>query len=145
MHSDLQKNSVSHYLQQYKPLILIVDNDCDNLLLASCVIDAMEMNYSVVDNPENSLATVSELLPDIILLDIVMPKISGLEIARAIRKDPAIAYISIIAVTGLTQPEYKAELIDAGCDDYLCKPYLIEELESKIYSNLKCPLIQTQK
>ncbi len=145
MHSDLKKNSISHCQHKYKPLILIVDNDRDNLLVASCVIDGMGMNYSVVDAPEHSLGLAREILPDIVLLDIVMPKISGLEIARAIRRDPTIAHISIVAVTGLTLPEYKTELIDAGCDDYLCKPYLIEELEFKIYSNLKCPLIQTQR
>ena len=141
MHSDIKKDSKNRNQQKYRPLILIVDNDRDNLLLASCVVDSMEMNYSVVDDPQHSLALVYELLPDIILLDIVMPKISGLEIIRDIKKDKRIARTSIIAVTGLTYSEYKADLIDAGCDDYLSKPYLIEELESKIYSNLKCPLI----
>ena len=128
-------------LRQYQPLVLIIDNDRDNLLFASCVIDSMGMNYVVLEKPEQSLEVIAEILPDIILLDIVMPKISGLEITRQIKQNPSIASIPIIAVTGLTPLKYKTQLIDAGCDDYLYKPYLIEELEAKVYDNLKCLLI----
>ena len=123
-----------------RPLVLIVDNDRDNLLFASYIIESMGLNYSVLDDGEKCLDLIFKLLPDIILLDIVMPKISGLEIARTIREDKNIAHIPIIAVTGLTQPQYKTELTHAGFNDYLCKPYLIEELESKIYGCLKCQL-----
>ena len=120
-----------------KPLILIVDNDSDNLLFASCVVESMEMRYAVVDDSEKCLDLVYKLSPDLILLDIVMPKVNGLEIARIIRQDKNIANIPVIAVTGLTKAEDKHELIAAGFDDYICKPYLIEELEAKIAIYLK--------
>jgi CheY-like chemotaxis protein len=61
----------------------------------------------------------------------------GLEITRQIKQNPRLASIPIIAVTGLTRPEDINQMTAAGCDDYLRKPYLIEELESKIYSYLK--------
>ena len=115
-----------------KPLILIVDNDSDNLLFASCVVESMEMRYAVVDDSEKCLDLVYKLLPNLILLDIVMPKINGLEIARIIKQDENVANIPVIAVTGLTKAEDKHELLAAGFDDYICKPYLIEELEAKI-------------
>ena len=79
-------------------------------------------------------------LPDIILLDVVMPKMNGLEITRIIKQDLKISHIPIIAVTGLTKAEDKNKLIEGGFNDYICKPYLIEELESKVYSCLKCSL-----
>ncbi len=138
MHSNFKQE-----LQQprdYQPLIVVVDNDHDNLLFASCVIESLGMRYVVTDDSGECLGLVSKLLPDIILLDIVMPKLDGLEITRLIRKDKNVSHIPIIAVTGLTQAKDRTKLVEAGCDAYLSKPYLIEELESKIHSCLKCNL-----
>ena len=125
----------------YQPLILIVDNDRDNLLFASYVIESMGMQYSVLDDSQKCLATMRQLVPDMILLDVVMPKLDGLEIARAIKQDLTLAHIPIIAVTGLTETKDKQDLVTAGFDDYICKPYLIEDLERKVYSCLRCLLI----
>ncbi|MDJ0573377.1 MAG: response regulator [Pleurocapsa sp. MO_192.B19] len=133
---DFEKQSES-----YKPLVLIVDNDRDNLLFASCVIESMGMNYAVTDDSEECLGLVYELLPDIILLDIVMPKMNGLEITRIIKQDRKISHIPIIAVTGLAKKEDKNKLLEGGFNDYICQPYLIEELESKVYSCLKYSLV----
>ncbi|MEO0013300.1 MAG: hypothetical protein RLZZ535_1689 [Cyanobacteriota bacterium] len=135
MHSNSQK-TFDKSSDNYQPLILIVDNDNDNLLFASYIIESMGLNYVVTDDSEQCLNLVAELLPDIILLDIVMPKLSGLEIVSLIKQDESLAHISLIAVTGLTKAEDREDLILAGFDDYLCKPYLIEELEGKIYSLL---------
>lgn len=140
MYSTLNKN-LEKRPEGYKPLVLIVDNDRDNLLFASCVIESMGMNYAVTYDSEECLDLVYELLPDIILLDVVMPKMNGLEITRIIKQDGKISLIPIIAVTGLTKTEDKNKLIEGGFDDYICKPYLIEELESKINSYLKCPWV----
>jgi CheY-like chemotaxis protein len=120
-------------LKDYQPLILIVDNDNDNLLFASCIIEAMGFSYVVTDDSEKCLKLIDELSPDVVLLDIVMPKVSGLEIVSQIKQDPTLSHISLIAVTGLTKVEDRERLLREGFDDYLCKPYLIEELESKIY------------
>lgn len=127
--------------KRVKPLVLIVDNDSDNLLFASCIIESMGMNYAVIDDSEKCLGLVYELLPDIILLDVVMPKMSGLEITQTIKQNKKISHIPIIAVTGLTKAEDKNKLIEVGFDSYICKPYLIEELESKIHAYLKFPLV----
>ncbi|MEN9520883.1 MAG: hypothetical protein RLZZ381_3471 [Cyanobacteriota bacterium] len=132
MHSNSNK-TFDKSSDNYQPLILVVDNDNDNLLFASYIIESMGLNYVVTDDSEQCLDLVAELLPDIILLDIVMPKLNGLEIVNLIKQDQSLAHISLIAVTGLTKAEDREELILAGFDDYLCKPYLIEELEGKIY------------
>lgn len=131
MHSNLQKN-FEKISQQRQPLVLIVDNDQDNLLFASYVIESLGMRYAVTDDSEKCLSLVHHLLPDIILLDIVMPKVNGLEIIQLIKQNSSFSHIAVIAVTGLTRETDKNRLIEAGCDDYLCKPYFIEELESKI-------------
>lgn len=139
MYPNLKQNSKKQS-ESYQPLVLIVDNDRDNLLFASCVIESLGMRYAVTDDSEDCLTLIYELSPDIILLDIVMPKLNGLEIARIIRKDKNISHTAIIAVTGLTRPQDQSKLTEAGCDGYLCKPYMIEELEYKVYSCLRCPL-----
>lgn len=132
-------------MQDYRPLIFVVDNDRDNLMFASFIIESMGMGFVEIQDSGICLELVYKLLPDIVLLDIVMPKVNGLEIVGEIAKDQKLAAISTIAVTGLTKTEDKKKLIAAGFDDYLSKPYLIEELENKIYRWLKCPLPQTQK
>ena len=144
MHLDY-KNNCQKRAQDYRPLIFVVDNDRDNLLVASFIIESMGMGFVEIQDSDRCLELVYKLLPDIVLLDIVMPKVNGLEIVGEIAKDQKLAAISTIAVTGLTKTEDKKKLIAAGFDDYLSKPYLIEELENKIYRWLKCPLPQTQK
>lgn len=138
MHSNLNRFNKSP--RGYEPLVLIVDNDNDNLLFASYIIESMGLNYVVTDDSEKCLSLVAELIPDIILLDIVMPKMNGFEIISSIKQEQSFAHIAIIAVTGLTKAEDRDQLITAGFNDYLCKPYLIEELEGKIYRLLNNPL-----
>ena len=143
MPSNIHKNSEKQRPQD-QPLILIVDNDHDNILFASCIIDSLGMRYVFTDDSEECLNLVHQLLPDIILLDIVMPKIDGLEIIRLLKQDRNLSHIPIIAVTGLTRTQDKDRLSKAGCDEYLSKPYMIEELESKIFSCLNCVLVENK-
>lgn len=140
MHSK-SKQSSEKQSETYRPLILIVDDNLDNLLLAKSVIECLEMRCVVTDDSEKCLNLINQLLPDIILLNIVMPKLDGLEITRVIRRSQSTSHIPIIAVTGLTRPQDMIKLMEAGCDSYLSKPYLLEELEIKIYSCLRCSLV----
>ena len=114
------------------PLILIVDNDRDNLLLAKYIIESMGINCVTIEDSQQCLATIEELVPDLILLDIVMPNLNGIEIVEQIRGNLTTAEIKVIAVTGLTKVEDRDLLVEAGFDDYLCKPYFIEELVNKL-------------
>lgn len=136
MHSNLEQN-FNKQSGKYKPLILIIDNDQDNLLLASYIIESMGLNYIVTDHSEGCLDLVKKVLPDLILLDIVMPKMSGLEIVTLLKQDKKLSSIITVAVTGLTRTDDKNKLIVAGFDDYLSKPYLIEDLEAMLSRLLK--------
>lgn len=120
-----------------QPLILIVDDHKDNLVFASYAIESLGMRSAITNNSKQCLKLVKNLLPDLILLDIVMPELNGLEITRIIKQNRQTCHIPIIAVTGLTRPKDTNQIIDAGCNDYIIKPYLIEDLENKIYNNLK--------
>ncbi|MEL6496267.1 MAG: response regulator [Cyanobacteria bacterium J06623_7] len=104
----------------------MVDNDLDNLMFANYIIESMDMGFVEIQDSNKCLELVYKLLPDIV---------------RAMAQDRELASISTIAVPGLTKPEDREKLIAADFDAYLSKPYLIEDLESKIYQLLKCPLV----
>ncbi len=140
MYSTLTRN-FEKQSERDQPLVLIVDDNYDNLLFASYVVELMGMHYVIAENGEECLSLVYEQLPDIILLDVVMPKMNGLEIAQIIKQNKKISHIPIIAVTGLTKTEDKNKLLEGGFDDYLCKPYFIEELEAKLYLYLQPPSV----
>lgn len=114
------------------PLVLIVDDNQDNLLFMSCILDALKLKYLIATNGRNALDLAMDNLPDLILLDIVMPEIDGMEITRLLKRNPLTSHIPVIAVTGLTLPQDQAAIKSAGCEDYLCKPFLINDFEAKL-------------
>ncbi|MEO1466441.1 MAG: response regulator, partial [Cyanobacteria bacterium J06633_1] len=79
-----------------------------------------------------ALDIAMDKLPDLILLDIVMPKVDGIEVIETLRRNPLTNHIYIVAVTGLTLPHDVKAIMDAGCDVYLEKPFTIEQLENRI-------------
>jgi len=114
------------------PLILIVDDNEDNILFASGSLQILNLPCIVADSGKKAIEMAINELPDLILLDIVMPDLSGIMVTETLRNNPQTAHIPIIAVTGLTYPIQRQEIMNAGCDDYLPKPYLIEELADKL-------------
>ncbi|BAU64680.1 response regulator receiver protein [Stanieria sp. NIES-3757] len=112
-----------------KPLILAIDDDQDNLLFLSYILVALEYNCVTTRSSQEFLLLVKQLVPDLILLDIVLPEINGFDLIEQIKQDAQTAHIPIIAITGLAKTDYKMQVQQAGCDDYLIKPFLIEELE----------------
>lgn len=136
MNSNFEKRSNSR-----QPLVLIVDDNSDNLLFASYIIESMGMRYVVTDDSEKCLNLVNALSPDLILLDIVMPRVDGFKIASTIKQNPNLSNIQVVAVTGLASLKDKQKIMEEGFDDYLCKPYLIEELEAKVLNCLNYDLV----
>jgi DNA-binding response OmpR family regulator len=70
------------------------------------------------------------------LIDIVLPGINGLELVHDLKHGKSTQNIPIIALTALARPEDRELILAAGCDDYLCKPYLLDELDRKIRYHL---------
>ncbi len=117
--------------------ILVVDDDGDNLLLARFVVESLGLKCLVCSDSQQALPLINKHVPSLILLNIVMPHISGIEIARQIKQNPKTKQIPLIAVTGLTRRHEKDLIFAAGFNDYIRKPYLIEELEIKINQLLR--------
>ena len=90
----------------------------------SCACASTSLGYEVVvaEDGEQALAKVRETLPDLILLDIMMPKIDGLEVVRRLKADATLPFIPVILVTAKASPKDVVAGLDAGGDDYLTKP-----------------------
>lgn len=131
MYTDLSSDLAGESFPE-QPLILAVDDDEDNLLLVSYVLKSLQCRYITTTSSRQTLSLATAYLPDLILLDIILPEIDGFEIARTLKQDQLTNNIPIIAVTGLALANQKDEIAKAGCDDYLCKPFLLEQLEAKI-------------
>ena len=80
--------------------------------------------------------------PDLILLDIVMPVLSGFEIVSQLKSNLFTRNIPVIAVTGLANSSEQAKIKSAGFDDYICKPFMIEEFENKLAKYLNPRLVR---
>ncbi|MEI6201756.1 MAG: response regulator [Enhydrobacter sp.] len=102
--------------------ILVVDDVADNVEILRMRLESMGYEVVVAEDGEQALERVRETLPDLILLDIMMPKIDGLEVARRLKADSGLPFIPIIMVTAKTTAQDVLAGLEAGGDDYLTKP-----------------------
>ena len=114
------------------PLVLVVDDNEDNILYACSSLELSDCQPIVAGDGQTALDLAINKLPDLILTDIVMPKVDGISLTRMLKSNLRTSHIPVIAVTGLAFPHQKEQILNAGFDDYLCKPYLIEDLENKL-------------
>ncbi len=114
-----------------KSTILIVDDAADNRLLLSMIL---EDDYQILeaDSGMRCLELVSELSPNLILLDVNMPGMSGYEVCVKLRQQVETKNIPVIFVSALDSAEERLEGFEAGCDEYITKPINEEDLTSKI-------------
>jgi adenylate cyclase len=102
--------------------ILVVDDVADNVEILRMRLGALGYEVVTASDGEEALARVAALLPDLILLDIMMPKIDGLEVVRRLKANGALPFIPVILVTARASPADVVAGLDAGGDDYLTKP-----------------------
>ena len=115
-----------------QPLILAVDDNEDNLQLLSQLLVLMEYSFITAIDGITALDLAQKHLPKLILLDMMLPDLSGIEVANRLKQNAQTASIPIIAVTAMARAEDKESFIVAGCIDYITKPYIIDDLEITI-------------
>jgi PleD family two-component response regulator len=119
-----------------KPTVLIVDDDEINVrLLQALLLGKYEI--TIAYNGKDALLQVEKNPPDLILLDIMMPGISGYEVCKMLKADKKTSYIPIVMVSALTEKTEMIKCIEAGADDFLSKPVDVNELMVRVKSLLR--------
>ncbi|HPS55632.1 MAG TPA: response regulator [Sedimentisphaerales bacterium] len=119
------------------PVILIVDDNEQNLELLQAYLEDVDCETIAAYDGVEALEKVSEIRPDLILLDIMMPKMSGFEVCKRLKNDPKNADIPVIMVTALNEFGDIERGIDSGTDDFLSKPVNKLELLTRVKTMLK--------
>ncbi|MEO8301378.1 MAG: PleD family two-component system response regulator [Rhizomicrobium sp.] len=102
--------------------VLVVDDILSNVKLLEAKLSAEYFEVSTAFNGLECLARMEETLPDIVLLDVMMPGMDGFEVCRRIKANPKTAHVPVVMVTALDQPSDRVAGLDAGADDFLTKP-----------------------
>lgn len=124
--------------------ILIVDDNGQNVELLEAYLGEIDCEISTAFDGDQTLARVRETPPDLILLDIMMPKISGFEVCRKLKTDPATRAIQVLMITALNQPGDIERAVQAGADDFLIKPVNKLELLVRVRSLLRVRRLQSE-
>jgi len=119
------------------PRILIADDNVPNADLLEAHLDGTGYETKVVFNGESTLEAAQSWKPTLILLDVMMPKMSGFEVCRRLRADPATRDIAVIMVTALDQANDVETAVETGTDDFLTKPINKTELLLRIRAMLE--------
>jgi adenylate cyclase len=106
----------------HKPRILVVDDMPDNLRIVRVRLEASGYVVETAADGEEALARIAAEPPDLVLLDVMMPKMDGLEVTRRVKSDPALPFIPIVLLTAKGDPKDVVQGLDAGADEYLTKP-----------------------
>jgi DNA-binding response OmpR family regulator len=118
-------------------VVLIVDDVPENLSLLHDALDEAGYKVLVATNGESALARARQALPDVILLDAVMPGIDGFEVARRLKADFSTQHIPIVFMTGLTETEHVLAAFEAGSSDYVTKPIRPPEVLARIAAHVR--------
>ena len=113
-------------------LVLIVDDVPDNLAVLHDALDESGYTVLVATSGEAALQRAAQALPDIVLLDAMMPGMDGFEVAKRLKASPVTAHIPIIFMTGLTETEHLVAALEAGGVDYVTKPIKPKEVMARM-------------
>ena len=117
--------------------VLVVDDNLQNLELLLAYLEDLDCKTVSATQGAEAVDKAKQILPDLILLDVMMPKMSGFEVCKRLKIDPRTADIPIIMVTALSELGDIERAIDSGTDDFLSKPVNRLELITRVKTMLK--------
>ncbi|MBF2048645.1 MAG: response regulator [Elainella sp. C42_A2020_010] len=132
--------AVNQVLQQARPMqatVLVVDDDMQVLTALQRLLIPWGLHVSVLDNPLLFLDALEANPPDLLILDIEMPHISGIELCQVVRNDPRWSGLPILFLTAHTDAATMHQVFEAGADDFVCKPIVGPELVTRILNRLE--------
>ncbi len=127
-------------------LVMVVEDEEALSILLSYNLEKEGYKVATVSNGLNAVSEIERLMPSVIILDWMLPEISGVEICKLIRSKPDIKNIPIIMLTAKSQEEDKIKGLNAGADDYVTKPFSIPELMARVKTNMRrAPLFEDKE
>lgn len=120
-----------------KPTILVVEDEAPLLTLLRYNLEKQGFRVEEATDGQEALLRVSESKPDLVLLDWMLPSLSGIEVCRQIRRRPATRDLPVIMVTARTEDQDAVRALDIGADDYITKPFAVEALLARIRALLR--------
>ena len=137
---NLDPNEIGNRIRRFSDArikIMIVDDEKDAILPVRISLEAD--NHIVIEayDGHEAIEKARSEIPDMILLDMMMPKMKGDEVCNRLKEDPRTRLIPIIMVTGLDNVSNKIESLDKGADDYITKPFDLNELKARIRTVLR--------
>jgi CheY-like chemotaxis protein len=114
-------------------VVLIGEDEPDNQLILQTVVESLVgARAELAGDGLAVLASVRRTRPQVILLDLMMPGLDGFQVTRELKGNPSTSAIPIVAVSALARPDDREAAIAAGCDDFIRKPFELDELEAVI-------------
>lgn len=126
------------------PKILIADDNAQNVELLEAYLGGIDCEIQTAFDGEETLRAVERFAPDLVLLDVMMPRLSGFEVCRKLRANPATRDTLILMVTALNEASDFERGVQAGTDDFLTKPVNKIELLCRIKSLLRVRHLKNQ-
>lgn len=139
LHKFMKENGIpTDALESGKREILIVDDDLELVeLLANALQNDGRFEVRVANNGFDAGMLVKEYRPDLIVLDVMLPDINGREVCQRVRSDPQLEDVAVLCISGMVEAEKVDELKAAGANDFLQKPFEVEELIDRICTLLE--------
>ena len=120
-----------------KPSILVVEDEAALLALLRYNLERQGFHVEEATDGQEAMLRISEAKPDLVLLDWMLPVMSGIEVCRQIRRRPATRDLPVIMVTARTEDQDTVRALDTGADDYISKPFAVEALMARIRALLR--------
>jgi len=120
-----------------KPTILVVEDEAALMALLRYNLERQGFNVEEASDGQEALLRIAEAKPDLVLLDWMLPAMSGIEVCRQIRRRPATRDLPVIMVTARTEDQDAVRALDTGADDYIAKPFAVEALMARIRALLR--------
>ncbi|OYY62019.1 MAG: DNA-binding response regulator [Rhizobiales bacterium 35-66-30] len=119
-----------------RDIVLVVDDSPETLSLLTDALEEAGITVLVAVEGANALALVEQITPDIILMDAIMPGMTGFETCRALKTNKALAHVPVIFMTGLSETEHIVQGLEAGGVDYVTKPIVPSEIIARMKVHL---------